>query len=88
MADEQERAEIIMRGHKAKDVLQNDAFVEAYESILNQLFMSFCSTHSEDIGEREKNWAIAQALKSVKDRLEAFHQTALVEEANKKADSL
>lgn len=77
----------INRGRQAASVLQNEAFLQALDDITTALTADFLSTAAEDEKEREKLWAIGQALERVPRQLEAYVETGKVEERNKALDS-
>lgn len=77
----------ITRGRQAETVLTSDAFLQALDDITNALTAEFISTAAEKAEERERLWAIGQALDRVPRQLEAYMETGKVEERNKKLDA-
>lgn len=84
--DEQERQHKIQRGKNAQTILENPAFAEAYDQVLNGLFAQFLSTEIQDDKKRQEMWSTGQSLKLIKAQLEAFAQTGRAEEHNRKYD--
>jgi len=85
--DRSEREQIIIRGHKAKDVLENDAFHEAVNAVVNDIFTQFLATGPEETVDREKLWATGQAVERLTRQLTTFVQTGAVEERHKAEDA-
>ena len=85
--DSQERERLITRGHKAKDVLENEAFHEAMNTVVNEIFTQFLATGPGETVDREKLWATGQAVERLSRQLTTFVQTGAVEDRHKVEDA-
>jgi hypothetical protein len=85
--DSLEREALITRGRKAKDVIENDAFQGAMNTVVNELFAQFLATGPEESVDREKLWATGQAVERLTRQLTTFVQTGAVEERHKAEDA-
>ena len=63
------------RAHRARQVVDNDIFQEAWASIEKQLRTSWENTNAAQTVERERIWQALQMLKKVKYYLEGVIKT-------------
>lgn len=85
--DSQERERLITRGRMAKDVLENEAFHEAMNTVVNEIFTQFLATGPGEAVDREKLWATGQAVERLSRQLTTFVQTGTVEDRHKVEDA-
>lgn len=85
--DSQERERLITRGRMAKDVLENEAFHEAMNTVVNEIFTQFLATGPGEAVGREKLWATGQAVERLSRQLTTFVQTGTVEDRHKVEDA-
>jgi hypothetical protein len=62
------------REEEAKRLLENELFVEAFDTLEKELLLSWSRTGSEDVGQRESCWLATRLLERVK-----AHITSIVE---------
>lgn len=85
--DREVREQLIIRGRKAHDVINNDAFQEAMNAVVNEIFAQFLATGPQESVDREKLWATGQAVERLTQQLTTFVQTGRVEERHKAEDA-
>ena len=69
---EQDRIE---RGHKAKAILDNPVYGEAFSTLRDKLIAEWEATRMSDEAERERIWALMQMLKRVNQYFEGVAKT-------------
>ena len=62
------------REEEAKRLLQNELFIEAFDTLEKELLLSWSRTGSADISQRESCWLATRLLERVK-----AHITSIVE---------
>jgi len=80
--DVDKRLRLISLGRQAKDVLENEAFQTCIDDLMATLTGKFLSTAAGDDIERERLWAIGQALSMVPSQLRAYESRGAVEQKN------
>ena len=80
------RREIIRHGNVARELLENETLLYAFEAVGQDALATFISTAADEGSERDAAWATYQALGCIKNKLEAFVDDGKVEERNKAYD--
>lgn len=70
-------------GKLARDVLNNDAFNKAFESVKEKLTQSWIDSNPNDITLKESAWASIKLLEKVKWELEYFMDEGNIEKLNR-----
>lgn len=67
--------ERLFMGDRAKEVLENEAFVEAFEAIEKEVIEQWTNSPARDAEGREKLWSYLHLLRKVKQHLTSTLET-------------
>lgn len=81
------REHAIVRGKHAADVMDNPAYQEAIADVQQDLFARFAATGADQSVEREKVWAVFQAVSEVHQMLKQYVHTGKLEGENKRLEA-
>ncbi|MDE2098904.1 MAG: hypothetical protein KGL39_16745 [Patescibacteria group bacterium] len=70
----------IHRGTRAKEVLENEVFIESFEAIEKELIESWKNSPARDEDGREKIWSYLCLLQKVKTHLQSTLETGKLAE--------
>lgn len=85
MADNDERQEVIQRGHAAKVLLDNPATDYALDLLQEKNYRSYLAASGD--AERLEKWALGNAIQAVRGQLEALVQRGIAAQNELKLDS-
>lgn len=68
-------------------MIKNEAFQEAMNAVINEIFGQFLATGPQEAVDREKLWATGQAVERLTQQLTTFVQTGRMEERHKVEDA-
>ena len=74
-----EQRAIIEMGRNAEALKANPALEACFASTLDDLFVKWASTKSDDVEERDFLWSTAQALQAFKVTMDIFIQEGAIE---------
>jgi len=77
----------ITLGRQAKDVLENPAYKEAVEFVMQDIWAQFQATEANDTETREKLWMVSRNTRAIHNRLTGLVSQGSTDEAFK-ADEL
>ena len=63
------------REEEAKRLLQNELFVEAFDTLEKELLLSWSRTGSADVSQRESCWLATRLLESIKSHITSIVET-------------
>ena len=73
-----------MRAERAKEVLEHDLFIEAFDTLENELKSRWQNSSSNEADARESCWLALQLLYQVKRHIESIVTTGRLDELAKK----
>jgi len=74
------KARILLRGTKAKTIIDDETFQEALKSVRQQYLDGFENSRPKDSEDRETAYMAIHLLKEVEDRLRTYISNALYEQ--------
>tara|TARA_R110002050_G_scaffold161789_2_gene291522 strand:+ start:123 stop:362 length:240 start_codon:yes stop_codon:yes gene_type:complete len=63
------------REEEAKRLLQNELFVEAFDTLEKELLLSWSRTGSADVSQRESCWLATRLLERIKSHITSIVET-------------
>ena len=63
------------REEEAKRLLQNELFVEAFDTLEKELLLSWSRTGSADVSQRESCWLATRLLERIKSHIKSIVET-------------
>ena len=63
------------REEEAKRLLQNELFVEAFDTLEKELLLSWSRTGSADVSQRESCWVATRLLERIKSHITSIVET-------------
>ena len=63
------------REAEAKRLLENELFVEAFETLEKELLLSWSRTNSDDVSQRESCWLATRLLERIKSHITSIVET-------------
>ena len=63
------------RDEEAKRLLQNELFVEAFDTLEKELLLSWSRTGSADVSQRESCWLATRLLERIKSHITSIVET-------------
>lgn len=63
------------REEEAKRLLENELFVEAFETLENELLLSWSRTSSGDVSQRESCWLAMRLLERIQSHIKSIVET-------------
>ena len=73
-----------LRAERAKEVLEHDLFIEAFDTLENALTSRWLNSSSNEADARESCWLALQLLYQVKRHIESIVTTGRLDELAKK----
>ena len=73
-----------LRAERAKEVLEHDLFIEAFDTLENELKSRWQNSSSNEADARESCWLALQLLYQVKRHIESIVTTGRLDELAKK----
>ena len=73
-----------LRAERAKEVLEHDLFIEAFDTLENELKSRWQNSSSNEADARESCWRALQLLYQVKRHIESIVTTGRLDELAKK----